>query len=80
MGDGADLVFDYMDHLDEAYLRGDVDEETGQEVQSPFQYKQKPHGPGPCPVCKEPTVEMVGRYGTFYGCPNFPECNGRRGA
>ena len=27
-----------------------------------------------CPYCKMPLVLRKGKYGEFYGCPNFPKC------
>jgi hypothetical protein len=36
MGDGADDALDYLSDLDDAHYRGDIDEETGQVVPSPF--------------------------------------------
>lgn len=31
-----------------------------------------------CPECKAPMVVRKGKKGEFYGCPNYPECNGIR--
>lgn len=28
-----------------------------------------------CPYCKAPLVLRKGRYGEFYGCPNYPNCH-----
>lgn len=30
---------------------------------------------GECPFCKVDLVLRQGRYGEFYGCPNYPKCN-----
>ena len=27
-----------------------------------------------CPYCKVPLVQRTGKYGKFYGCPNYPKC------
>ena len=27
-----------------------------------------------CPYCKKPLVLRKGKYGEFYGCPNYPKC------
>ena len=27
-----------------------------------------------CPYCKVPLVRRKGKYGDFYGCPNYPKC------
>ena len=27
-----------------------------------------------CPYCKVPLVKRNGKYGEFYGCPNYPKC------
>lgn len=27
-----------------------------------------------CPYCKTDLVQRSGKYGTFYGCPNYPKC------
>ncbi|MBR5516599.1 MAG: topoisomerase DNA-binding C4 zinc finger domain-containing protein, partial [Firmicutes bacterium] len=27
-----------------------------------------------CPYCKIPLVERKGKYGSFYGCKNYPKC------
>lgn len=79
MGDGADMALSDMMDQDEAYCRGELDEDTGYPIMSPFQYEQKEHGPGPCPVCKGPThIITSGPYGLFYGCNDFPNCKGRR--
>ena len=37
-----------------------------------------PHGLGPCPRCGKLTQKKVGKYGTFYGCVDFPKCKGSR--
>jgi len=35
-------------------------------------------GPTPiCPVCKEPAVRRKGKNGMFWGCRNYPRCQGR---
>jgi ssDNA-binding Zn-finger/Zn-ribbon topoisomerase 1 len=52
-------------------------DEKGYEI-SPFR-KSKPYGPGICPKCKKFDTELkTGKYGKFYGCKNFPNCNGSR--
>jgi hypothetical protein len=79
MGDGADFFLEILDDLDEAYCDGKLIEDTNYSVMSPFLYEQKEHGPGNCPICKGETHPINGRYGWFYGCNNFPNCNGRRG-
>lgn len=37
--------------------------------------EQKGEGP-PCPKCGAPMVQRRGRYGPFYGCSRYPECDG----
>lgn len=80
MSDMADLALMLGEDLDEAHCQGEIDEETNEIVKSPYMYERKAHGPGPCPVCKSATILKIGKYGEFYGCPNFPKCKGRRGA
>ena len=28
-----------------------------------------------CPHCNVPLVEKNGKFGAFWGCPNYPKCN-----
>lgn len=37
-----------------------------------------PIGPGPCPVCSEPTLLRDGQFGKFYGCTLYPACKESR--
>ncbi|MGH7987361.1 MAG: topoisomerase DNA-binding C4 zinc finger domain-containing protein [Candidatus Binataceae bacterium] len=30
-----------------------------------------------CPKCGQPTRRRRGRYGSFYGCTRYPECDGK---
>lgn len=39
---------------------------------------RKPSGPGPCPKCGGETHHVMGKFGDFYGCDNFPNCKGSR--
>ena len=39
---------------------------------------KKPIGEGNCPKCNKPTRLVKGKFGEFYGCSNFPRCNGSR--
>lgn len=36
-----------------------------------------PQAGPPCPVCRGETRLHNGRFGTFYGCANYPACNGK---
>ena len=38
----------------------------------------KPSGKGKCPLCASDTHLIEGKFGTFYGCNNFPKCKGNR--
>ena len=29
-----------------------------------------------CPKCKAPTIQRVGKFGKFFGCVNYPDCDG----
>lgn len=85
MGDMADFALDCMMDEDEewcknqARMRRRINEETGQEDSSPFQYEYKSSGPGNCPVCNGGTHPVnTGPYGLFYGCNKYPKCKGRR--
>jgi len=31
-----------------------------------------------CPRCGERMVERTGKYGSFWGCENYPDCKGTR--
>ena len=95
MGEMADLAIQYgMDDEEhyEAFKDADVAtqyeegliDERGVRIGNPnfTPYErgpQGPHGSGDCPKCHGPTTKREGRYGTFYGCVNYPQCNGSRG-
>ena len=38
----------------------------------------KQRGSGKCPKCGKDTKLIEGKFGKFYGCINFPKCNGSR--
>lgn len=81
MGDMADWIIDNeMFDLDDAALRGEIDEETGQPVISPFcrEFGIRPSGNGPCPTCGGKMHKCKGKYGEFWGCDKFPKCKGNR--
>jgi hypothetical protein len=41
--------------------------------------RARPYGPGECPVCGGPThLVSKGKHGPFYGCDDYPHCNGSR--
>lgn len=42
---------------------------------NPLVNKDNPENNPLCPVCKIPMTFKKGKYGYFYGCPNFPTCN-----
>lgn len=35
-------------------------------------------GPGKCPKCKNKTILRSGKFGEFYGCNEWPICDGTR--
>lgn len=39
----------------------------------------KEKGPGLCPKCYSETKLKHGSFGYFFGCVEFPKCNGSRG-
>lgn len=44
---------------------------------SPSEGRGEQKGEGPtCPKCGAPMVQRRGRYGPFYGCSRYPECDG----
>ena len=70
MGEEADRAL-------ESFLLDDYEDDYEYEIYRRPR-KDKESGPGPCPICNDITVIRTGPYGTFYGCINFPECNGNR--
>lgn len=66
MGEQADYVIDSI-------LCGETDYDDYE-----FLMRMKASGIGPCPICGANTVLRDGKYGKFYGCENFPKCNGSR--
>lgn len=74
----------------EAYRIGGIIDEYGYEI-SGFRkrrkssdagtyrtVKKKPSGEGKCPLCGDKTALKEGKFGSFYGCVNFPKCKGSR--
>lgn len=37
---------------------------------------EKDDSPPPCPNCGKPTIRRDGRFGPFWGCPDYPRCKG----
>ena len=82
MGDMADYALEQIMDWDEAVLNGYYDDldnwEDGMVIMLPFYTEPGPHGPGLFPKCNATTKLKDGRYGSFYGCSNYPHCNGSR--
>lgn len=74
MTDHTDDV-DWYDGEDPASY-GIMDDNDGSEVR--YEPDFRPQGPGECPLCGGPTKLKNGRYGPFYGCLKWPECQGSR--
>lgn len=84
MGDIADFYLDQGDDLfeldeDQVGLESEMLTAAGRAT-FPAKRAEKPHGPGPCPICGQQTVLREGPYGYFYGCKGFPKCRGTRKA
>ncbi|PHS13511.1 MAG: hypothetical protein COA78_07165 [Blastopirellula sp.] len=93
MGDMADYALDMADAQLEHYERyKDADlatqydegiiDEHGATIGIPQVVSniRGAHGAGGCPKCGGGTSKKTGKFGTFYGCNNFPSCTGSRGA
>ena len=89
----AEAEYEHFERYRDAPMHIQYDEgiidERGQIIGDPFSYPGptgfvnrasgiKPTGPGGCPVCGAETTLRDGRFGNFYGCPNFPKCKGSR--
>lgn len=56
-------------------VRGQVDTQTHlRNVYAAKQYKANKVASGICPQCGGALVHRSGRYGSFYGCSNYPRC------
>lgn len=72
MGEMADY---YLDQCFDPYYYEETDTEYDDSVFFP---REKPRGPGPCPICGFATVLKTGIHGQFYGCSQYPGCRGSR--
>lgn len=71
MGEMADL-------LNEQVSDCDSDEREWSDEKYIFG-RNKPSGPGKCPICHGPTHFVKdGEFGPFYGCNKYPKCKGSR--
>lgn len=73
MGDMADYSLDHLhdETWDDEWMMF-VDGFSGQGM------KESKVGGGRCPKCKDKTVLKTGIHGKFFGCVNYPRCNGSR--
>lgn len=82
MEEMADLANDsILDELEEWELDRPPEPEDGYPMYHPWYgdgTQRKPSGPGPYPICGSATKEADGKFGKFYGCLDFPYCNGSR--
>jgi len=44
----------------------------------PVKKQSKIYGPDPCPLCTSKMIKRKSKYGSFYGCENYPTCRGMR--
>jgi len=94
MGDMADFALEGIEAEYEHYEKykyadigtqydeGLIDEQ-GALIGNPSSYParsspKKPCGPGECPICASSTVLRDGKFGSFWGCTDFPKCKGSR--
>lgn len=69
--------------METQYEEGLIDEYgalIGNPYNTPVRVTQftKASGPGECPRCGSDTIHKHGRFGSFYGCTEFPKCRGSR--
>ena len=76
MGEMADYVIGCgFEDLDGGYWDNEeFDDPLMYSSKEPFYPIRLDRGPGICPKCGAQLIEKNGRYGLFWGCPQFPRC------
>jgi hypothetical protein len=87
--DAADRQLEHYHRYEDAPLHIQYDEgiidEYGATIGNPSvtgsrkgAYVTGEHGEGSCPSCGGSTAKIMGKYGSFFSCNNYPQCNGSR--
>lgn len=71
--DGTRLTTEQMNQIYDTLINAGADISNREHVKN-IHKTQSDLKDGICPRCNSPLIERKGKYGTFIGCSNYPEC------